>query len=134
MFLFDTDILSNLMKPRPAPALLRRLAGTAPEAQFTTSITLGELVYGAERSSRRDHFLERLRTLVVPNVEVLSFDEQAAYRYGSLRAGLERKGQTLTEPDLRIAAIALCRGLTVVTGNVKHFARVDGLTVENWLL
>jgi tRNA(fMet)-specific endonuclease VapC len=45
----------------------------------------------------------------------------------------EREGQRLDEPDLRIASIAVSRGLTVVTGNVRHFSRVPGLAVENWL-
>jgi tRNA(fMet)-specific endonuclease VapC len=46
---------------------------------------------------------------------------------------LEERGFTRSEPDLRIAAIALQHGLTVVTGNVRHFAGISGLAVENWL-
>jgi tRNA(fMet)-specific endonuclease VapC len=47
--------------------------------------------------------------------------------------GAEREGRRLDEPNLRIASIALSRGLTVVTGNVRHFSLVPGLKVENWL-
>jgi tRNA(fMet)-specific endonuclease VapC len=64
---------------------------------------------------------------------VLPFDRPAAETYGRLRAELERAGTPLSEPDLRIASIALTHDLTVVTGNVRHFARVSGLRVENWL-
>jgi tRNA(fMet)-specific endonuclease VapC len=46
---------------------------------------------------------------------------------------LERAGTPLPEPDLRIAATALARSLTVATGNIRHFARIPGLNVENWL-
>jgi tRNA(fMet)-specific endonuclease VapC len=50
-----------------------------------------------------------------------------------IRARLESEGRRLDEPDLRIASIALSRRLTLVTGNVRHFARVADLLVENWL-
>jgi tRNA(fMet)-specific endonuclease VapC len=64
---------------------------------------------------------------------VLPFDARAAEAYGPLRADLERKGQRLDGPDLRIASIVLSRDLTLVTGNARHFERVPGLRVENWL-
>ena len=57
----------------------------------------------------------------------------AAAVYGTLRADLERRGMRLDDPDLRVASIALARDLTLVTGNVRHFERVPGLRVENWL-
>jgi tRNA(fMet)-specific endonuclease VapC len=53
--------------------------------------------------------------------------------YGKLRARLERVGTPVSEPDLRIASIALNLQLTLVTGNVRHFSRIPGLNVENWL-
>ncbi len=65
---------------------------------------------------------------------MLPFDEPAARTYAELRAELERGGRPLDEPDLRIAAIALSRNLTLVTGNVRHFNRVPSLRVENWLV
>jgi tRNA(fMet)-specific endonuclease VapC len=64
---------------------------------------------------------------------VVAFDESAAIIYGGLRADLERSGKRLDDPDLRIASIALSRDLTLVTGNVRHFERVPGLRLENWL-
>jgi tRNA(fMet)-specific endonuclease VapC len=64
---------------------------------------------------------------------VLPFDEAAAAVHGPLRAQRERAGESIDEPDLRIASIALSRDLTLVTGNVRHFARVPDLAVENWL-
>ena len=53
--------------------------------------------------------------------------------YGRVRAELEAGGRPLAEPDLRIAAIALAHGMTLVTANVRHFSRVEELPVENWL-
>ncbi len=67
------------------------------------------------------------------NMWVLPFDEEAAEEYGRLGAHLEAQGTPIGEADTQIAAIALANDLTVVTGNVRHFERVPGLNVENWL-
>jgi len=132
VYCFDTDVLSATMRRAPNLALIRRLAQLPPSDQFTTAITMGELLYGAERRGS-----ERLRTtvreLVAGALTVLPFDEAAADVYGPLRARLEAEGRRLDEPDLRIAAIALTRDLTLVTANVRHFDRVPDLRVENWL-
>ena len=133
MYLFDTDTISNLIKKRPAPGLLRRLSEISPELQFTSAITVGELVYGAYRSNRPDYFLDKLEKLVWPNVTILPFDHAAAKIYGKLRADLERKGIPLSEPDLRIASIAMAHQFTLITGNVKHFVRIPDLKIEDWL-
>jgi tRNA(fMet)-specific endonuclease VapC len=133
-YLLDTDVISNLMRRAPSPTLIRRLAVIGPEAECTTSITLGELVYGAQRlTDRTAELLARIERLIPEQLPVLPFDESAAHRYGSLRAGLELAGTPIGEADMRIAAIALAHGLTVVTGNVRHFQRVPGLEVEDWL-
>jgi tRNA(fMet)-specific endonuclease VapC len=133
MYLFDTDILSQTLKPSPAPQLIARLAELAAERQFTSAVTVGEMVYGAHRSARRDVLLRRLEERVWPNVRILPFDRAAGETYGRLRAELEFAGTLLSEPDLRIAAIALTHNLTLVTGNVRHFSRVSGLRVEDWI-
>jgi tRNA(fMet)-specific endonuclease VapC len=132
MYCFDTDTLSAVLKRDPPLALIRRLAQVAPALQFTTTITLGELLYGAARRGS-PKLTRRVREVVALATTVLSFDERAAEVYGPLRAELERAGRRLDEPDLRIASIALSRDLTVVTGNVRHFGRVPNLAVENWL-
>ena len=133
MYLLDTDILSNLMKRAPASALVTRLARVRPEDQFTSSVTLGELLYGAHRSSRTATLLERIEETLLPELPVLPFDAAAARRYGEIRAELERRGNPIGDADTRVASIALSRGLTVVTGNERHFRRVPGLEIENWL-
>ncbi len=133
MFLFDTDTLSHVIRREPPPSLLVRLAAVPVEEQFTTAITVGEMVYGAHRSPRREHLLGELRERVLRNVEVLPFDRAAGEAYGRLRAELESAGTPIGEADTRIAAIALTHNLTVVTGNVRHFAQVPGLRVENWI-
>lgn len=133
MYLLDTDVLSNLMKRVPAGALVARLARAAPEKQFTSSVTLGELLYGAHRSARAVVLLGRIEAIIPIDLPVLSFGAAAARRYGEIRAALEDDGTPIGDADTRIAAIALTHGLKVVTGNGRHFRRVPGLEVENWL-
>lgn len=134
MYLFDTDILSNLIKKEPSQLLLRRLTSIPAEEQFTSVITVGEMIYGAYRSNRPDYFFQKLDELVWPNVIILPFDEKAARRYGRLRSDLEKAGTSLSEPDLRIASIALAQNLALVTANTQHFSRIQELGVENWLI
>jgi tRNA(fMet)-specific endonuclease VapC len=134
MYLLDTDTLSNLIKRGPSPNLISRLAAVPVELQFTSSITLAELIYGAYRLG--DHggqLLRQIEHLLLTNLPILPFDAHAARQSGEVRAALERQGTPIGDADLRIAAIALANSLTVVTGNARHFRKVPGLTVENWL-
>ncbi|TMC09545.1 MAG: type II toxin-antitoxin system VapC family toxin [Chloroflexi bacterium] len=132
MYCFDTDVLSTAMKPDPPLALVRRLAALPAAHQSTTAITVGEMAYGVAKHGRAD-LAGRVRALLESAVTVLPFDARAAGVYGSVRADLERAGRPLEDADLRIAAIALARDLTLVTGNDRHFDRVPGLRIENWL-
>ncbi len=132
MYCFDTDVLSATIRRDPSLPLIRRLAQVPPTDQFTTAITTGELLYGAARRDSK-RLNEQIRDLLRGALTILPFDEAAAEVYGPLRARLESDGEPLAEPDLRIAAIALSRDLTLVTGNSRHFDRIRELTVENWL-
>jgi tRNA(fMet)-specific endonuclease VapC len=131
-YCFDTDILSATIRPAPPLHLIRRLATVPPQEQFTTSITVGELIYGARRAGRED-LSRRVEEVIRRAQTVLAFDTTAARTFGFLKATLEQRGTPLSEPDLRIASIALSRGLILVTRNVRHFQRVAELTVENWI-
>ena len=130
---FDTDVLSLLMRGRLPEQARRRMARVAPEDAKTTAITLGELHYGALRSAAARRWLAAIDELRA-RLECLPFDATAAERYGELRAHLEAKGRRLDDADLRVAAICSARGLTLVSGNSRHFVRVPGLRFENWLL
>ena len=132
MYLFDTDVLSNLMKRLPSHDLLKRVGSVPVGSQFTSSITLGELVYGARRRGSAN-LMEKIEERVVARLPILPFDADAARRYGEVRAELERQGTPIGDADVRIAAIAFARNLIVVTGNVRHFRKVPHLPVENWL-
>ncbi len=130
-YLFDTDVISALLRRDPLTRLRQRIARVPARDQCTTAITLAELSYGAYKVGKLDLYA-RVRA-ILNELEVLSFDLAAAEQYGPLRARLERSGRKLDEADLRIASIALVHDCTLITGNVRHFARIEDLRVENWL-
>lgn len=133
MFCFDTDVMSATVRSGGGPPQLARRLGVVPAArQFTTSVSVGELLYGARK--RRSAALEDDINRLVAEIQVVPFDEPAARSYADIRVALEAAGRRLEDPDLRIAAICLAHDLTLVTGNVRHFERVPGLRVENWLV
>lgn len=129
-YLFDTDAISELLKPRPAAGYVRWLAAVPREEQFTSAVVVGELYKGAFRSSAVARHLENIEKRVLPAVTVLSYDAPAARVYGQVRAQLESAGRPLADADLQIAATALLHDLELVTGNVKHFKRVPHLRIS----
>ena len=132
MYLFDSDTVSNLLKRSPSDRLLGRIRSISVEEQFTSSITLGELISGTRRKGLA-RLLIQIQQLITADLPVLAFDAEAARRSGELRAELEGQGAKIGDADMRIASIALARGLTVITGNVKEFRRVPNLPVQNWI-
>ena len=132
MYLFDTDILSNIVKQRPSPGLIEKLRHLAKAVQFTTSINVGEIYFGACRSPKKNVILKAFTEIVFPNVNILPFDHESGRVFGPLKAELEKSGIGCSEPDLRIAAIAIQHQLTLITGNIKHFKLIPGLKIENW--
>lgn len=133
MYLFDTDIITTILKPKPPKWLIERLSRVPETDQYISTITIFEIVYGAMKSSRAAYHLKNLEEILLPAVNLVGFDTKAAYVCGGLRADLEKKGQPLALADLEIAAIAIAGDFTLVTGNMSHFARIDDLKVENWL-
>lgn len=133
MYLFDTDIITNIFKKQPHPGLLARLADTPRGQQHISTVTVAEIVYGACKSGRPAHHLRNLQEVLLPAVNLLGFDSKAAFVCGRIRADLDKAGTPLPLADLEIAAIALANKLVLVTGNTRHFVRIPGLTMENWL-
>jgi tRNA(fMet)-specific endonuclease VapC len=133
MYLFDTDILSHVLKKNPSPLLLKRLAATPPELQFTTAVNVAEIYYGAARLPHGDRIVRVFEESVFPTLTILPFDLESAKVFGTVKAKLEKRGRPRSEPDLQIASIALAHRLTVITANTKHFENIPGLHIENWL-
>lgn len=129
-YLFDTDAISELFKPRPAPGYVAWLAELPRDAQFTSAVVMAELYRGAFRSAARDRHLTNIETRVIPAVTVLPFDTAVAKIYGEIAAQLEAMGMMLADADMQIGATAIHFGLEVVTGNLRHYGRIPGLTVN----
>ncbi|MFO0561674.1 MAG: PIN domain-containing protein [Polyangiales bacterium] len=132
-YLFDTDAVSEVLKPKPADRYVSWLKTLPVELQFTSAITVAELFWGAHRSKAKDRHLDNIRRRVLPALTVLSFDAKSAERFGAMKAELEAAGTPLDDADLQIASIAMTNDLELVTGNVKHFLRVPGLRLNTTL-
>jgi tRNA(fMet)-specific endonuclease VapC len=131
-FMMDTDTCSYIMK-RTHPNLLQRLQ-SVPVADVCMSIvTKAELRYGVEVSPRRAQDASALAALL-PYVEAIPFDGDAALHYAEIRADLKRRGGMIGANDLFIAAHARANGLTLVTNNTVEFRRVRHLKLANWTL
>lgn len=133
MYLFDTDCLSNILKKAPSPLLIKKLESLPKGLQFTSSINVSEIYFGAYRSRNQEKILKAYEDKVFPNVNILPFDTDSGKIYGRLKALLEKRGFSKSEPDLRIAAIAIQHNMILVTGNKKHFMNIPGLNIEDWI-
>lgn len=129
-YLLDTNICIYIAKHNP-PEVRRRFTEHPYEHLAMSVITLGELRYGAEKSQSREKSIKVL-TQLIEAIHVLDLPSEAGIRYGQIRALLEKHGNIIGNNDLWIAAHALSAGLILVTNNVREFARIDDLMIENW--
>jgi len=129
-YLLDTNIVIYVIKQRPVEAL--EIFNRHQGRMAISSITLAELVHGAEKSSDVSRNMAVVEDFV-SRLAVLAYDDKAAWQYGNIRATLEKVGQPIGVNDLHIAAHARSNGLTLVTNNLREFERVPGLLLENWV-
>lgn len=129
IYLLDTNTCVYAIKRDSR--VLRSLQEHSPDDFGVSAITVAELWFGAAKSSRPQQTRSSVDAFLKP-FDVLPFAGEAAEEYAEIRLQLERAGRPIGERDLLIAATAKSRGLTVVTHNVREFARVSGLNVEDW--
>jgi len=132
-YLFDTDAISELLRPRPLPLYLDWLKTIPREDQFSSAVTVGELFKGAYRSSAQERHLKNVEERILPAVTTLPYDVGVARVFGKIRARLEQGGNILPDADLQIAATALYHDLELVTGNLRHFERIPDLRLNRVL-
>jgi predicted nucleic acid-binding protein len=132
-FLFDTDAISELLRPHPLTAYRHWIENVERQDQFTSAVVVGELYKGAYRSANQEKHLVNIEHLVLPAVTVLPYDTAVSKVFGAVRARLEMAGMMLPDADLQIAATAIYHGLVLVTGNVRHFRRIRELKIETIL-
>ena len=129
-YLLDTNVCIALIRQK-SPALLDRVAQHTIADIGISSITVAELQYGVYRSQHQAQNEQALAQFLIP-LNILDFDYEAAAAYGHLRAALEAQGAPIGALDMLIAAHAVSRNLVIVTNNTREFARVPGLSVEDW--
>ena len=129
-YLLDTNIVIYVLKRRPVEVLSTFNANASRMA--ISSITLAELMHGAEKSSRVSENLAAIEDFC-SRLAVLPYGPKAAQHYGAIRAALENLGQPIGVNDIHIAAHARSEGLVLVTSNVGEFARVPALEAANWV-
>jgi tRNA(fMet)-specific endonuclease VapC len=129
--MLHTDICAFILR-KASPILLERIQSVVLQDQCMSVVTLAELLYGVQLSSRKSANRQAV-DLLVGHVEVREWTRQAAEHYAEIRADLKKKGQQLGANDLMIAAHARSEGSVIVNNNVKDFRRVKGLKLENWM-
>lgn len=129
-YLLDTNIVIDVLKRRPVEVLSTFNANASRMAM--SSITLAELLHGAEKSSRMSENLAAIEDFC-SRLQVLPYGPKAAQHYGAIRAALEKLGQPIGVNEMHIAAHARNEGLVLVTNNMGEFARVPALETENWV-
>jgi tRNA(fMet)-specific endonuclease VapC len=129
-YILNTNICIYVMKNYPRD--LQDNFNSLAEQICISSITLGQLHYGAEKSARRADNLTAIEHFVA-RLDVLPFDARAAAHYGQLRAELERPGTPCGPHDMQIGGHARGEGVIVVTNDVREFSRMPAVRVEDWV-
>lgn len=137
MILIDTNVLSELMRAKPAPEVLAWIDAQPTSQLFISSITVAEILYGIARMAdgKRKQGLLDLATLMFDEDfagRILSFDADAAVHYAGLAAESEAKGKVVDMADGQIAAIAALHDARVATRNVRHFDYLGVPVLNPW--
>src|SRR3989338_496374 len=127
-FCLDTDIIIDYLKDS---ALVVKRVHSQLGKISTTPITASELYYGAYRSNQIERRRKEVEELLLL-FEVLPFTPAVYELFGKIKAELKEKGEPLDNFDLLIASFCIAHHQTLVTNNLKHFSRIQGLHVENW--
>ncbi len=130
-YMLDTSVCSYVLRRRPA-SVKARFDEAGPDSLAVSAVVLGELLFGAARHPAGAAIRREIGDFV-SRLAVLPWDEAAAEHYGDIRAELEQHGKPLGAMDLMIAAHARSRGAALVSNDVRHFQRVEGLLVANWV-
>lgn len=128
-YMLDTNIVIYTIKNKPQ--IVREAFIKHHGQMCITTVTLMELIYGAEKSANIERNLKEIEGFAA-RLNVLSYDNAAAIHTGQIRAELGKVGKPIGSYDQMIAGHARSQGLVLVTNNEKEFKRVSGLRLENW--
>lgn len=128
-YLLDTNICVFLLRGKYG--VNAKIDGVGMDYCFISEVTVAELEYGVECSSNRQRNAIVLEQFL-NDIKVIPFCD-AIKRYAKEKSRLKSKGTPIDDFDLLIASTALANGMIMVTDNTKHFSRIEGLTLENWI-
>ena len=131
MFLLDTDTVIYSMKGKDA--VQKNLLLHFNDPIMLSTVTLMELYYGAHKSQKVTSNIAKIKSLE-QSLEIIHIGTESAEIFGMLKAQLEVNSTRLDDFDLILASCALSRNLTLVTNNLNHFRRIDGLKLANWTI
>ena len=132
--LLDTNVLSELMRQRPEPAVLDWFARKKEAVFYTSAVTLAEILLGVALlpdGKRRDAIADAAEQMFAQDFlgRCLPFDDLASHEYAALVAARNRVGLPISTEDAQIAAISLRNGLPLATRNLKDFRQIAGLNL-----
>ena len=139
MILLDTNILSELMRPVPEPAVETWVGAQPAAGLFISAITEAELRYGLALlpdGQRRRRLLAQAEAMLAEDFagRILPFDSAAAAAYAPIAAGWRLAGRPISQADAQIAAIAASRGAAIATRNVVDFDGCGIALLDPWVL
>ena len=134
MYLLDTNILSELIKKRPSPNVLSYLNTKPAQTLFTSTICIMELRFGSAIREDFEVFWQRINEEIISRVQIIGIGQKEALAAGDILAYLRKTGQAIGIEDVLIAASALSNNCKMITANTRHFSRIRGLQIENWLI
>jgi len=129
MYLLDTDTVIYSLKGHESVA--RNLREHIHDPIKISVVTLMELYYGAYKSQKIESNLAKIKTLE-NSLEIVPLDKESAEVFGIYKSKLENMGTPLDDFDLILASCALARNMTLVSNNIRHFERIEGLKLANW--
>ncbi len=129
MYMLDTDTCSYVLKTKSAKLAKRFMSNVGKIA--ISEIVLAELRFGADNHQNRTEQIHELIDDFIVRLEIIPW--AASVHYGKLRAKLQNSGTPIGNMDTLVAAHALSQNSILITNNTKHFRRVPGLEIENWL-
>ena len=132
-YLLDTNIVSYFVKGINSDLVTRMERGFKEHNIAISTVTRAELRFGVEMMDAKDRRRTRVN-LLLDDLPALPWTAQAADLFGEIKAQLQRKGTPIGELDTQIAAHALSEGLILVTHNTRHFERIAGLKLEDWMV
>lgn len=136
-YLLDTNIISEMFRPKPNPLVFKKLEEYEKLCSLP-STAWNELLFGVNimaSGKKRDYIFSKLVDDIQANYEIIQYDNHAAWIHADIRSRLKEQGIGIDFQDSQIASIAVSNNMILVTRNIKHFEsiqKVSPLMLENW--